>query len=164
MKEKYQSFWGQNMTFEFGQKANGGVFYAEKMKTPNPAFDAVVYKNYQTQLSLRKSEVTNALSQAEKVKAMIKENLFAQHKDISQEEVATQLFITTKALQRSLEKENTSWNELKNELRADWVKENIWYQSNVELADFLSFSNINNFNRWFKTKFDMTPEMFRKSK
>jgi AraC-like DNA-binding protein/ribulose bisphosphate carboxylase small subunit len=161
MKEVYYDFWGQNISFEFGQKANGGVFYTEKMKTANPAFDITAYQNYQEQLLSRKSKIDNIPTVSEKIKAIIKENLFIQHKDISQEDVAAQIFMTTKAIQRTLKKENTSWNELKNEVRVAWIKENILYQSDTQIGDLLSFSNINNFTRWFKSKFGVFPKTYR---
>lgn len=162
MKEIYQSALNINISIDFGKKANGAFFYTEKMKTPNPSFDTTVFQNYQIQVKLRENEVNNNISIAKKVKLFVRENLFSQHKDITLEDTAAHFFTTPRALQRAFEKENTSWNELKNELRKAWIKENVFCQSDQQLADFLFFSNIQNFKRWFKTQFEMSINEYRR--
>ena len=161
MVAAYKEAFGNQIGFEFSQPYSGIVFYSEKMKTPNPVFDEIAYKNYQQQLGLRKNQVLQQNNYSQKVIALLRESLFQQREELNLESIAQQLFLSPRSLQRFFEKENTSWNEIRNNIRKEWIIENIDYQSNMQLSDFLKFSNLSNFNRWFKNEFGVTPDHFR---
>lgn len=157
----YKGFFGSHINILFSQPYSGIVFYTEKMKTPNPAFDENAYQNYQQQLNLRKNQVNQQVTYSENTTILLRESLFLQREELSLESIAQQFFLSPRSLQRFFEKENTSWNELRNKIRKEWIIENIDYQSNIQISDFLKFSSSSNFNRWFKNEFAVTPDCFR---
>ncbi len=162
MKEAYRKTFGDNISFVFGQSESAVVFYTEKMKMKNPIFDENTYKQHLAQLELRKNQVNQQLSFSEKTRLLLKEHFISQSEYLSLEEVANHFHLSARVLQRHFEKENTTWIEIKNQVKKDWIIDNFDYLSTSQMADALQFGNVGNFSRWFKGVFTVSPEHYKR--
>jgi AraC-like DNA-binding protein len=162
MKEAYQNAFGENISFVFSQSESGIVFHTEKMKMKNPLFDENAFKQHLAQLEIRKQQVTQELSFSAKTLLLLKEHFAAQNQELNIEDVANHFHFSTRVLQRHFEKENTTWSEIKNQVKKDWIIANFDYFSIGQMCDALGFSNQGNFSRWFKSIFGVSPAHYRK--
>lgn len=91
----------------------------------------------------------NGNSWEEKVKKCLIENYHSQF--LSVNEIAAQMNISPRSLQRRLSEENTSFRSILNQVRLELVKKYYLQNSNIkDLASFMGFSSISNFYRAFK--------------
>ncbi len=162
MRETYLNFFGDGINIRFSQAQSAVVFYTEKMKMKNPLFDEKTYQNHLLQLEFRKNQVNQQLSFSEQVSSLFKENLLLSKQDLSLDDIAQYFHCSTRVMQRHFEKENTTWNEIRNQVKKDWIIANFDYLSINQMADTLQFSNIGNFSRWFKGMFGVNPEQYKK--
>lgn len=162
MSEIYHKFLGDGVNIRFSQSQSAVVFYTEKMKMKNPLFDEKTYQNHLVQLEFRKNQVNQQLNFSEKASFLFKENLLQGKQELNLDDVAEHFHCSARVIQRHFEKESTTWNEIKNQVKKDWIVANFDYLSASQMANALQFSNTGNFSRWFKSMFGVSPEHYKK--
>jgi AraC-like DNA-binding protein len=97
------------------------------------------------------------------IKKIIVENLPSGN--VTVEQVADELGINTRKLQRNLQKKNTTFSKLLSETRMDIAKGYIQdkYMDLTEVAFLLGFSELSTFSRSFKRWTGKSPMQFRKA-
>jgi AraC-like DNA-binding protein len=98
---------------------------------------------------------------SKRVRTRLIEQLPSGH--VSQESIASSLFMSTRTLQRKLQEENTSYKELLTETRHELAMRYMASSSSPvsEVAYLLGFSEVGNFTRAFKRWTGMAPTEFR---
>ena len=100
---------------------------------------------------------------AEKVKAVIIDQLPSGN--VTDENVAQALYMSSRNLQRQLQSAGTTFNSLLNEIRQDLAQKYLKDQniSMTEIAFLLGFSESSAFSRAFKRWIGVTPTQYRKA-
>jgi len=99
----------------------------------------------------------------EKVKAVIIDQLPSGN--VTDENVARALYMSSRKLQRQLQSDGTTFNALLNEIRQDLAQKYLREQdtSMTEIAFLLGFSESSAFSRAFKRWMGVTPTQYRKA-
>jgi AraC-like DNA-binding protein len=78
------------------------------------------------------------------------------------EQVASNIGISLRGLQRSLEQEGTTFGALLNEVRRQLAQHHLTTgQSITSIAELIGYSTLSSFTRWFTNEFGMTPRAWR---
>ena len=83
--------------------------------------------------------------------------------NVTQETVARKVFMSTRNMQRQLQKEGTTFNTIQNEARLDLARQYLTdkHVDMTEIAFLLGFSEISAFSRAFKRWTGVSPSQFR---
>ena len=153
----HRRLFGPNLQFE--SDFNGIVCTAADLDRPNPAADPVMAAYAQQFLeTLPKSEPGSTTLDARKAIYMLLPSGKA-----SIEQVARNLGLHLRTLQRQLEAENVSFSDLLNGVRRDLA---LRYLPNkqyslLQIAEILGYSQLSSFTRWFSLEFGMSPSSWR---
>ncbi|HTF82163.1 MAG TPA: AraC family transcriptional regulator, partial [Cytophagales bacterium] len=76
------------------------------------------------------------------------------------EEMATNMLVSYKSLQRKLKNENTSYRELMNQIKSEYAFNMLQSKkfSITEVSEILGYADINSFSRAFKIKHGIEPK------
>jgi AraC-like DNA-binding protein len=148
---------GPNLQFE--SDFNGIVCAAADLDRPNPAADPVMAAYAQQFLeTLPKSEPGSTTLDTRKAIYLLLPSGKA-----SIEQVAKNLGLHLRTLQRQLEAENASFSDLLNGVRRELA---IRYLPNkqyslLQVAEILGYSQLSSFTRWFSLEFGVSPSRWR---
>ena len=83
--------------------------------------------------------------------------------NVTQETVARKIYISTRNMQRRLQKEGTTFNTIQNETRLDLARQFLTdkHDDMTEIAFLLGFSEVSAFSRAFKRWTGVSPSQFR---
>jgi AraC-like DNA-binding protein len=153
----HRRLFGPNLRFD--SDFNGIVCAAADLDRPNPAADPVMAA-YALQFleTLPKSEPGSTTLDTRKAIYLLLPTGKA-----SIEQVARNLGLHLRTLQRQLEAENVSFSDLLNDVRRDLA---IRYLPNkqyslLQIAEILGYSQLSSFTRWFSLEFGMSPSRWR---
>jgi AraC-like DNA-binding protein len=148
---------GPNLQFD--SDFNGIVCAAADLDRPNPAADPVMAAYAQQFLeTLPKSEPGSTTLDTRKAIYLLLPTGKA-----SIEQVARNLGLHLRTLQRQLETENVSFSDLLNDVRRDLA---VRYLPNgqyslLQIAEILGYSQLSSFTRWFSLEFGLSPSRWR---
>jgi AraC-like DNA-binding protein len=153
----HRRLFGPNLRFD--SDFNGIVCAVADLDRPNPAADPVMAA-YALQFleTLPKSEPGSTTLDTRKAIYLLLPTGKA-----SIEQVARNLGLHLRTLQRQLEAENVSFSDLLNDVRRDLA---IRYLPNkqyslLQIAEILGYSQLSSFTRWFSLEFGMSPSRWR---
>jgi AraC-like DNA-binding protein len=153
----HRRLFGPNLQFD--SDFNGIVCAAADLDRPNPAADPVMAAYAQQFMeTLPKSEPGSATLDTRKAIYLLLPTGKA-----SIEQVARNLGLHLRTLQRQLEAENVSFSDLLNDVRRDLA---IRYLPNkqyslLQIAEILGYSQLSSFTRWFSLEFGASPSRWR---
>jgi AraC-like DNA-binding protein len=153
----HRRLFGPNLHFD--GDFNGIVCLAADLDRPNPAADPVMAAYAQQFLeTLPKSEPgTTTLDTRKAIYLLLPSG------KASIEQVARNLGLHLRTLQRQLDAENVSFSDLLNDVRRDLA---IRYLPNrqyslLQVAEILGYSQLSSFTRWFSLEFGISPSRWR---
>jgi AraC-like DNA-binding protein len=153
----HRRLFGPNLHFD--SDFNGIVCPAADLDRPNPAADPVMAAYAQQFLeTLPKSEPgTTTLDTRKAIYLLLPSG------KASIEQVARNLGLHLRTLQRQLDAENVSFSDLLNDVRRDLA---IRYLPNrqyslLQVAEILGYSQLSSFTRWFSHEFGISPSRWR---
>jgi AraC-like DNA-binding protein len=145
---------------EFGCGFNGLSCPRSAMTIPNPGANAALARAAE-QLLKRVAPIPEDAAVSDRVRRAIA--LLLPTGRATLEQVATNMDLSPRALQRRLEKERHSFASLLSETRRELA---LRYLINTErsitsVADLTGYGSLSAFGRWFATEFGMSPQLWR---
>jgi AraC-like DNA-binding protein len=150
-----------NSKLFFKQEENALIYDAEvhtlQVTSHNPSLFALFENHANAMIKLLQKQATAS----SKVRAIMLNHV--RDKNLSIEMVAAELFLTPRTLQRRLEEENTSYQTLLDDVRADLARSYLrdLGLSGFETAILLGFSESSAFVKSFRRWTGMSPTQFR---
>lgn len=155
----YEDVFGVIPTFSASQ--NQVIFESSFLDLPLPKANAQTQKmcEEQCRLILNKRQMRSGVSGKVRDLILAEPGYFP-----DMEEVAPQLFVTSRTLRRQLKEEGTTYRQLVEEVRQSLAEELVLIGSVTfdEISDRLGYADLSNFFHAFKRWTGMSPTLFRK--
>ena len=159
--EDYRKVFGCEV--RFNQSCSALVAHPDmlshKLRQPDPQLHSTLEAHAARKLQSLGIETTLAQKVRNRILASLNERL------PRKEQVAEELGLNVRTLHRRLQDENTSWQDildnLRQELARSYLKDTPMTQ--MEIAERLGYSDIRSFQRSFKRHHDMTPGDYREA-
>lgn len=147
----------------FSQKSNKMIFVAEALEYPILLANPDLLSSFETQAEENLNRLNKQETRSIQVQRKIIKRLTADLPNIT--EIARELGLSERSLQRELAAENTSFRELLDKTRCELA---IKYLQNEkvsvgEISFLLGFSEPSAFHRFFKRQTGKTPQSYRES-
>jgi AraC-like DNA-binding protein len=154
--EQYQAFFGCEL--KLSQAHNSILFSSQLMQEALPGFD-------QSLATVHEQMADNQLQRLIEpdIIARVQERLLASHEGISRDEIALQMAMSGRSLQRKLQEQGSSFQKLHDEFRHHAALK-LLANKDLSLLDIslqLGFSESSTFYRAFKRWQDLTPGEYR---
>ncbi len=159
--EQYEAYFGVPLQ-------NGGrnsiVFSAEDAQRPFLSPNPALWSVFESELQKRMTDITNADQTSTQVRACLNEMLASGQTSIG--DVATKLSVSPRTLQRRLRDEETSFQQILNQLRQEMAYHYLLKSdyTSQHIAFLLGYEETRSFFRAFRTWTGDTPEAFRAAK
>jgi len=150
-------------TILFSQPSDKMIFAAEALKYPILLANADLLSSFEAQAEASLNRLNRQETRSMQVQQKIIKRLNAELPNIN--DVARELGLSERSLQRELAAENTSFRELLDETRCELAIKHLQNEkvSVAEISFLLGFSEPSAFHRFFKRQTGKTPNAFRES-
>lgn len=147
----------------FSQTSNKMIFAADALEYPILLANPDLLSSFEAQAEESLNRLKNQETRSMQVHQKIIKRLTAELPNIT--EVARELGLSERSLQRELAAENTSFRELLDEARRELAIKHLQNEkvSVAEISFLLGFSEPSAFHRFFKRQTGKTPNAFRES-
>lgn len=157
--QSYDRYFGLKVAFN--QEFNRISFPASDLRTEISDHNRRLYSQLSKQIQTLEDEYESEQDFCSKIKLLIEQRMHSI--DCSPAAIANELSMHPKALQRALKYHGASFRELKAEVRLD-MAERYLKDSQIPLttiAYILGFSELSSFSHAFKTRYDVSPTVWR---
>ncbi|MHA2938971.1 AraC family transcriptional regulator ligand-binding domain-containing protein [Vibrio sp. RC27] len=162
--DKYESIFGSNI--QFGSQTNQLVFNSSFLTYPITSSSRYVKEI----MAENADKVLRALNDTGSIKTLVSEIVTSNMSEghlIGIDEIATKLYTSRQTLYRKLEKENTTFRSIVDEVRKKYIIINLNKPnapSITELSYNLGFKDTSSFYKAFKRYFNATPKEYIESR
>lgn len=159
-RASYRRWFGENIQFD--ADITGFVFRAELVDAPLPGADSMAHKMFERQLQDERLNIQENFSA--RVKSVI--HLAIPSGDVSIESAARTMAMSPRSMQRKLQEQDTSFQELVDVTRRQ-MAEHYLLSSKLQLtqiAELVGFSRVSNLTHAFRRWHGVSPTEWRKNK